>query len=184
MELSRTKLVRRLRVQLQASPKQAKVLAALAAVFLIALVRMIFSLGPGATEAAPPPVTATVAPTPAPQPSSAVEPAPAVREPLPELPATAERDLFMADWLRVRKPKPVKLEPQPTKREPDEDSAPEFVLELTLTSATDTAQHYAVINGRRFRVGDVIEGYVLESIAPGVVQLRDREGSPLLVRMN
>ncbi len=178
--------MRMLRAQLKAAPKQAKLLGALTFVFLVALIRMIFTLGPDATEAAPPPILPVAgAQAPAPQPVP-VRPE-IVRQPLPELPDQAVRDLFAASWLRNdRQPLP---EPKPVITEPPAavvvDTPPlEFVLELTLTGAADNGQHCAIINGKRLHVGESIDGFVVKTIAPGLVVLMGNQGEQVVVRMN
>lgn len=188
MDLKRTKLMRVLRAQLKAAPKQAKLLGALGLVFVIALLRMILTLGPKTTEAALTPIAAPqgtpMAARPAP---STAPPRTNPRPALPDLPAQSVRDLFVAAWWdrgATTTPEPL-IEPVPDGTAPRVDIEPtDLVLELTLTGATDSGQHCAVISGKRVRVGESVRGYRVESIAPGLVVLSEPERGRIVIRMN
>jgi len=179
-----------LAIQSKAAPYKATLLCVLMFVFLVVVGRLIWG-GPQSAEAALP--TGPIAVVPASwvtQPSAAKAAPPAAGRPaLPELPDTAARDLFYADWLVAARPNAPDVaataHAQPDRGESSEaGKAGELVLELTFTGAVDARQHCAVISGKRVRPGDAIRGYVVESITPSLVVLTTPRGDRMLLRMN
>ena len=190
MSLTPNRLMRALRAQLKAAPMQAMILGGLVAVLLVVLIRMVLVIGPATTQAAPLSPTSPI-PTPAlaGAPSRASTPAPglmqAVRRPLPELRAQAVRDIFATNWLAAAaQPRPRTAAARPSAPPSVDQQVPELVLELTLTGATDSGQHYAVINGKRVRVGETVSGFVVETISPGLVVLLGSWRNRVVVRMD
>ncbi len=169
-------------IQSKAAPYKAGILGVLVVVFLVVVVRQFWG-GPQSAEAAPllSPVTVVTPPgmTSAPMPA----PAP-TRPPLPDLPDSAKRDLFNADWLATGR----SLHSDTAARKDQSDSASEgsgaLVLELTFTGNADVGQHCAVINGSRVRIGDMINGHLVESITPGLVILASSGGDRIMLRMD
>ena len=190
MSLTPGKLMRALRAQLKAAPRQAMILGGLVAVLLVVLIRMVFALGPATTQATPlsptsPISTPALAGGPAPASKQAPRKAPAARRPLPELRAQAVRDIFATNWLAAAaQPSPRSAAAKPSDPPSVDQQVPELVLELTLTGATDSGQHYAVINGKRVRVGETVSGFVVETISPGLVVLLGSWRNRVVVRMD
>jgi len=168
-------------IQSKAAPYKAGMLGVLVFVMLVVVVRQL-SGGPQSADAAPSlhPVTVvtTTGMTPAPTPARA-----STRTPLPYLPDTAARNIFNADWLATEhssRSGTVALQDQ---SETPAKAAPALVLELTFTGNADVRQHCAVISGRRVRLKDMIDGYVVESITPGLVILAGSGGDRIMLRM-
>ena len=190
MSLTPGKLMSALRAQLKAAPRQAMILGGLVAVLLVVLIRMVFALGPATTQATPlsptsPISTPALAGGPARASRHVPRMAPAARRPLPELRAQAVRDIFATNWLAsAAQPRPRSAAAKPSDPPSVDQQVPELVLELTLTGATDSGQHYAVINGKRVRVGETVSGFVVETISPGLVVLLGSWRNRVVVRMD
>lgn len=190
MSLTPDKLTRTLRAQLKAAPKQAMFLGGLVAVFLIVLIRMVLVLGPDAAQAMSPPPsttisTSTLASVPESESTQSSTTALAVRLPLPKLREQAVRDIFSTNWLAgAWQPDLGSGMAGPSDPTAAAQPVPELVLELTLTGATDSGRHYAVINGKSLRVGETVSGYVVETISPGLVVLLGSFRNRVVVRMD
>lgn len=190
MSQTTEKLMRTLRSQLKAAPKQAMVLGGLIAVFLVVLIRMIFVLGPDSAQAVslPPSTTistSTLASLPASMSTQSSTVALAARRPLPELREQVVRDIFSTNWLaEAWQPRLGSVVAGHSDPLAADQPVPEFTLELTITGAVDSAQHCAVINGKRLRVGEIVSGYVVETISPGLVVLLGSWRNRVVIRMN
>lgn len=184
--MSRSNLWTTLFAQFKASPGRSGLLALLALVLVVLLVRQVVK-GPRSAGAALPVTLAPIVPAgPAAGGSAAAQgttPDPTPRSPLPDLPDHPSRDLFAADWsLFARLPR-ANDGVQPGDEEIAPESGPELTLELTLTGPSHRGHPCAVINGRTVRVGDVIEGCVVESITSREVILSTDGQERMALRM-
>ncbi len=181
MGLDHDKLIRTLRAQLKAAPRQTKFLGFLCVVLLGASLRVIFTIGPDTASASmvQAPIVASV---PSPDWTQPIRDQ-TKRPKMPDLSARVVRNLFEASWQADAVPERTRMEAT-ADRIPTDDASPELVLELTLTGETDSRLRYAVINGRRVRVGDTVSGWIVEEIAPGVVTLSGNLNQRVVVRMN
>jgi hypothetical protein len=184
--VSRTNPWTTLITQFKASPGRSGLLALLALVLVVVLVRQVVK-GPqsagAALPAAPAPIARTVEPAKGPAAAQGAAPDPAPRPPLPDLPDHPSRDLFAADWsLFARMPRANDPVP-PGDQESSPEAGPGLTLELTLTGPSYRGHPCAVINGRTVRVGEVIEGWVVESISSREVILSAPGQERMALRM-
>ncbi len=179
MGLSGAHLCRVLAIQAKSSPGKTAALGILFLVLVVLVIRLAFK-GPK-TAAAMPPTTSVVTAVPAqllPQSPARVE-----RPPMPDLPENPERNLFGSDWSGHAQTERTAPTVRPRDDDPGE-TAPSLVLELTLTEPTDSGQHYAVISGKRVRIGDAIGKFEVVSISPGTVDLTSGGTTRLTLRMD
>lgn len=182
MRLDQDKLIRTLRAQLKAAPKQTKLLGFLCIVLLGASLRVIFTIGPDVAQAsmAPVPVLASV-----PSPDwTRTLPHNTTRPSMPHLSSRVVRNLFEASWQADTLPPRKPVETTSFDQTAVDDADPELILELTLTGETDSRLRYAVINGRKVRVGDNVNGLIVKEISPGLVVLTGTRNQRVVVRMN
>ncbi|MCP4591182.1 MAG: hypothetical protein GY842_10580 [bacterium] len=165
-------------LQFKISPAKSGVLGALALVLIVLLGRSLLR-GPNSAGAAPVQELAGVDLLPSS--AAGLEPIPTANRkacpPCPLLPREPVRDIFRADWTLFAHTRSVGEADVPVEEdEPTGEDALELTLELTLTTQATDGTPVAVISGERVQVGDVLRGFVIESIVPGRVVLVDRGG--------
>ncbi|MCK4659096.1 MAG: hypothetical protein KAV82_06195 [Phycisphaerae bacterium] len=106
------------------------------------------------------------------------------RQPLPSLPGKPARDLFQADWSLFATRRWMKPDTSPGEVENPVKDAPVLNLELTLTLCAAGGSPQAVISGKCVRVGDVIHGFVVESISPAQVILSNDKRERIALHMD
>jgi len=171
--VSRTGFGTTLAATFKASPGKTGVFGLLVVALLVIVGRQLWSSGPRPAEGAALPGFVPIDNALVPEVAPAAERKP--RPSLPDLPDKPARDLFDIDWSLFARVPWVDLGAEKDEDE-DEDGIPSqeasvLTLELTLTAPAEDGQPYAVINGTTVRVGDRIDGFVVESISPGLVLL-------------
>lgn len=180
--MSQANLLTTLAVQFKASPGKAGLLCFLAVVLLVMGVRLLTS-GPSTASATMTPEFDEFDMELMPDEASVSACAP--RLPLPDLPEEPSRNLFKADRSLFAKAPWADHHVEQNEEENSSEEKPSVLsLKLTLTAPLDGGRPYAVINGRSVRVGDVIDGFVVESISPGKVVLSGSGQERTVLRMD
>ncbi len=168
-------------VNFKHSPYKAGLLIGLTLVLLVLVARLLAG-GPRSAVAAPPAVLVAANAGLLPDETTASVRPP--RAPMPDVPDRVVRDLFATDWSLFKRAFKFESTTMVNVDERATRTLGTFTLELTLTDPNDGGRRYAVINGNRVGVGDVIDGARVESISPGIVILADSENERIVLRMN
>ena len=177
--MSRANLWTSLIATFKASPAKAGVLGLLAVVLMVMVGRQLWPGTPRSAQGAAlfdfPPLDDAPIPE-----AVGHQPRPA----LPELPDQPARDIFGSNWLIFDRAAEEDVETQPDDAPAQMQRATVLTLDLTLTAPRENGQPYAIINGTTVRVGNEVDGYVVESIGPGYVVLSANGQERVVLHMN